>query len=180
MAFFFVLRKHWQMGLRITCGLALSLLLAFPPENAGADDRISYITATDLRELLEVRRGSVLLVNFWASWCSPCLKEIPALMALSDEYRSAGFELIAVSLDDPDMGDAQIRSLMDRFLPGFTTYARLDYEMSTPVAVIDPAWNEIVPTSYLLDRDGRVAAKIQGGKSKEDFAAAIAPLLQAD
>ena len=153
------------------------LLLA---TQASADERITWITAPELGQLLEARRGTVVLVNFWATWCAPCLKEIPALMELADELSPSGFALVAVSLDDPDMGEAQILSFMDRFFPGFTTYARLDYEMSTPVAVIDPVWNEILPTSYLLDRDGRVAAKIQGGKSKADFAATIAPLLRSD
>jgi thiol-disulfide isomerase/thioredoxin len=166
------------MRIRLLFLIAISLLVLAPQTRAVADDRITYITAPELARLLEEQRDKVVLVNFWATWCAPCLKEIPALMALAEAYSPRGFTLIAVSLDDPDMGDAQILSFIDRFFPGFTTYARLDYEMSTPVAVIDPVWNEILPTSYLLDRDGRVAAKIQGGKSREDFAATIAPLLQ--
>ena len=158
----------------------IAFVLLMPFAGAAADDRIAYITAPELEQLLEARRGKVTLVNFWATWCAPCLKEIPALMELAQELSPQGFELVAVSLDDPDMGDAQILSFLDRFFPGFTTYARLDYEMSTPVAVIDPVWNEILPTSYVLDRDGRVAAKIQGGKSKAEFAATIEPLLAKD
>jgi thiol-disulfide isomerase/thioredoxin len=177
-AFFLALRKHWAMQLPKRCLAAIACLLLLPSLQATADERITYITAPELEQLLKAQRGKVILVNFWATWCAPCLKEIPALMELADEYPDHGFELVAVALDDPDMGDAQIRNFMDRFFPGFTTYARLDYEMSTPVAVIDPVWNEILPTSYALNRDGRVAAKIQGGKSKDEFAAAIAPLLE--
>jgi len=168
------------MSLKTGCLAAIASLLLAPSPEAASDERISYVTASDLEQLLETQRGKVVLVNFWATWCAPCLKEIPALMELEEEFAARRFELVAVSLDDPDMGDAQIRSFMDRFFPGFTTYARLDYEMSTPVAVIDPVWNEILPTSYVLDREGRVAAKIQGGKSKQEFAATIAPLLQSD
>ena len=166
------------MGFRTGCVAAITSLLLVFCTGSVADDRITYVTASDLEQLLEARRGKIVLVNFWATWCAPCLKEIPDLHELAAELAPRGFELVAVSLDDPDMGDAQILSFLDRFFPGFSTYARLDYEMSTPVAVIDPVWNEILPTSYLLDRDGRVAAKIQGGKSKADFAASIAPLLQ--
>jgi hypothetical protein len=76
------------------------------------------------------------------------------------------------------MGDAQIIAFLDRFFPGFNTYARTDLDMDTTVSVIDKVWNEILPTSYVLARDGSVAAKIQGGRSKAEFQAALAPVLQ--
>jgi hypothetical protein len=45
------------------------------------------------------------------------------------------------------------------------------------VSVVDPAWNELLPTSYVIDRDGKVRARIQGGKTGEEFEAAVVPLL---
>ena len=68
---------------------------------------------------------------------------------------------------------------LDRWFPDFPTYLRAEPELFTVVGVLDPAWNEILPTSYVLNRDGSVATRIQGGKSRDEFAAAIEPLLRA-
>jgi hypothetical protein len=59
----------------------------------------------------------------------------------------------------------------------FATYLSVERDMDRMVSVVDPAWNEVLPTSYLLARDGTVAVRIQGGSSAEEFAAAIQPLL---
>jgi hypothetical protein len=50
-------------------------------------------------------------------------------------------------------------------------------DMDTVVSIVDPAWNEVLPSSYVIDRDGNVVEQIQGGKPIDAFEAAILPLL---
>jgi thiol-disulfide isomerase/thioredoxin len=159
--------------------LLVGILLLCCFGTAQASERVVPINAQQLGAELERLSGRVVLINYWATWCMPCLREIPALIELESELSEQGFSVVAVSLDELADVDAIVEPfLADRF-PEFTSFISAENDMDSIVSVVDPFWNEVLPTSYLLARDGTVAAKIQGGKSGEDFAAAIRPLLEA-
>jgi thiol-disulfide isomerase/thioredoxin len=160
----------------LLCVLLLLPQYALPVELAEGGQLIP-VSSAELTELLAEKQGKVVLVNFWASWCAPCLREIPALVELADRYRDRGFELVPVSLDDPGDIEVTVVPFLNKWFPEFVSYARLDMDMDTVVSVVDPAWNEILPSSYIIDRDGNVAEQIQGGHPIDVFDAAILSLL---
>ena len=145
---------------------------------ANAAEPLTSLDAAGLRAELDALNGRVVLVNFWATWCRSCLEEIPALMELESELQEKGFSLVAVSLDEPDSGNTLVRPFMNKQFPGFTSYLSTERNMDDMVSVVDPAWDEILPTSYLLARDGSVAEHIQGKNSMEEFKAKILPLIE--
>lgn len=152
----------------------LALLSAVSLAGQAADvGPVTPIDAPGLATEIEARAGKVLLVNFWATWCRPCLEEIPALMALEDEFGEQGFELVAVSLDEPASADGVVVPFLARWFPDFTTWLSSERSMDDMVSVIDPAWNEVLPTSYIIGRDGSVVRRVQGGSSAEEFGAAV-------
>lgn len=154
------------------------LLLSLPLGGlAQPGERITPIDADGLAADLAARKGRVVLINFWATWCRPCLEEIPALMELESELGDRGFDLVAVSLDEPADLEATVRPFLDKWFPEFSTFLSVENDMDAIVSVIDPYWNEVLPTSYVLARDGSLATRIQGGSSAEEFAAAIRPVL---
>lgn len=155
--------------------LLVGLWLAGPL--LAADGALVPATPAEFRAALDARKERVVLVNFWATWCRPCLKELPELLALERTYAAQGFELLPVSLDEPADQETVVRPFLAKWFPGLHTLIRRAPDMDSMVSVVDPAWNEVLPTSYLLDRTGRVRARFQGGKSSTDFAAAIVPLL---
>jgi thiol-disulfide isomerase/thioredoxin len=144
---------------------------------AHASERIQPIDAEMLGADLAARKGRVVLVNFWATWCRPCLTEIPELMALEGEYADQGLDLVAVSLDNPADLEAMLEPFLEKWFPEFSSYLSLETDMDRIVGVVDPFWNEVLPTSYLIARDGSMVSRIQGGSSGEAFAAEIRPLL---
>jgi thiol-disulfide isomerase/thioredoxin len=156
-------------------GSLLGLLLL--SAGAPADESVTAVSAPEFAAVLEARQGKVVLVNFWATWCRPCLEEIPDLMALEAELAADGFDLVAVSLDDPGALDDTVKPFLAKWFPTFSTFLSVETEMDTMVSVVDAAWNEVLPTSYVIARDGSVAKRIQGGSSKEEFAAAVRPVL---
>ncbi|MEZ5564913.1 MAG: hypothetical protein R3F24_05085 [Gammaproteobacteria bacterium] len=66
---------------------------------------------------------------------------------------------------------------MRKWFPELRTLLRMSHDMDAMVSVVDRAWNEVLPTSYVLDRDGKVHARLQGGKDAAAFEAAFLPLL---
>ena len=98
-------------------------------------------------------RGQVVVLNFWATWCPPCVEETPSLEKFAEQMRPEGVAVIGVSVD-------QDQTALERFV--------LAHRLSFPVAR-DPAQvlsgrygTFIFPETYILDRSGRVAEKIIG------------------
>lgn len=162
------------MKLALTVAI-LSLSIALPA--ARADTPAQPITPEQLRTMLQTERGKVLVVNLWATWCRPCLKEVPDLLALEAEMSASKVKLIGIAIDEPTPGAVEVERFRKKYFPQFVTYARTDGELDALASVIDPAWNEVVPTTYIIDRTGKVRTRIQGKKSLEEFKAAVAAVL---
>jgi thiol-disulfide isomerase/thioredoxin len=145
-------------------------------EGLGALKKIKPINAEEFRALLKANRGQIVLVNLWATWCIPCLKELPDLAKLNQKYKDQGLKVIAVSMDDEADLPLAIKLLAERG-PGLTSYLQAEGDQEKFVGVIDPTWSDIMPTTFLLDREGKMAVKLLGGKTAAEFEAALAPLL---
>ncbi|HHQ14349.1 MAG TPA: redoxin domain-containing protein, partial [Chromatiales bacterium] len=131
---------------RIAILMLLPILVLFSAVASAAepqpdDPRIEPVSASEFGKLLQARHRKVVLVNFWATWCRSCLEEIPALMDLADRFRSQGFELVAVSLDDPDSLQSVVLPFMDKWFPAFSSYLSTERDMDAMVSILDPAWN---------------------------------------
>jgi len=142
--------------------------------SAHAASPVATISPPQLEQALKAEQGNIVVVNLWATWCAPCLVEIPDLMKLEKDLAELKVKLIGISVDEPRAATlGQIEALRAQRFPGFNTYARDKTEVDTLVSVIDPAWNEVVPTTYILGRDGKLKTRIQGKKSLDEFKAAV-------
>jgi peroxiredoxin len=127
--------------------------MEMPSYSATTIDGAKY----DLKE----KRGKVLLLNIWATWCPPCRAETPDLVKLHEKYKGRGFEVVGVSIDEA--GNAQ----------QVRTFAK-DYKVSYPVVydpdgkIADMFATAIIPTSALVDRNGRITWIMQGMVELDD------------
>ena len=158
--------------------VATGLIAAAPGRTEAVRDPLPVLDAAGLEQLLSEHSGKVVLLNFWATWCRPCLKEIPALQELSGRYSADEFILVPVSLDDPANASLVVTNFLNRWFPDFSSWLSAEPEMDAIVSVVDRAWNEVLPTSYVLNRNGSGARRLQGGKAIEEFDAAVQAALQ--
>ena len=117
-------------------------------------------------------RGKVTVVNFWATWCAPCKRELPDLVALSQEMADRNVRFIGVSTDRGPNIIEDVRTFVVEHgipYPNIVSNDDLEDAFGNPRAI---------PTSYLIDAEGRIAQTLVGLRSKEFFAQAIAPLLK--
>lgn len=126
------------------------------------------VTPEQLATELAAHRGQVILLNAWATWCVPCRKEIPELIVLAQELREQGLVLLGLSIDEPN-ALALVEDFRQRYFGEFRTLLRSGTDLDKAVSVVDPAWNEVVPTTWVIGRDGRVVERIQGQKALADF-----------
>ena len=117
----------------------------------------------------EQLRGKVVLVNFWATWCPPCRVEMPGFQAVYQEKRDRGFVVLGISTDAG--GSDRVRTfLRDRQI----TYP---VAMATPSVVRDFGGANVLPTSFLIDRQGRIRNEVKGAFASFALGQAVDRLL---
>jgi thiol-disulfide isomerase/thioredoxin len=122
------------------------------PEPRPAPD-VSFSATTGASQSIAAFRGRVVLVNFWATWCAPCITEMPSLVRL--QAKLDGLAVLAVS-EDRRGAELVEPFLAKHDLAGLATY--LD-----PKNTVGHAFGvEGLPTSILIDRDGRILGKLEG------------------
>ena len=110
-------------------------------------------------ESLESYRGEVVVLNFWATWCAPCRIEMPSFEKLYRRYRSEGVTVLAITLDKNS--ENKIKSFVD------------EYDLSFPVLLDEKGEAErlypsmTIPFTYIIDRQGRIVARVDGAKNWE-------------
>ncbi|MGB8496082.1 MAG: redoxin domain-containing protein [Candidatus Acidiferrum sp.] len=123
--------------------------------------QISPASAEDLKALRKNPTGKLLLVNFWATWCAPCVQEMPEIQTMYRMYGHRAFDVVTVSINYPDEQKGALASLValhattrNLILGSTDLYALL--------AAFDPDWNAAVPYSMLIRPNGNVVYKLQG------------------
>ncbi len=115
-------------------------------------------------------KGKVVLVNFWATWCQPCLLEIPWFIDFQKKYEKDGFQVLAISLDEE--GPKIVKPYVDKH----------DMNVLSVVMGEEKTPNEFggllgLPTTFMVDRDGKYYSKHQGLVGKDEIEEEILILL---
>ncbi len=143
--------------------------------------QLQYVDQAGATKELGEFRGRPLLLNLWASWCMPCLKELNEMSTRADELRDAGVQVLALSVDELDPGAATSKNDPDQFLKRlqfpFDSGRATDQLVSKLQLVNDVLFDSHrplpVPTSLLIDDRGWVVAIAKGSVNVEEILAAV-------
>lgn len=149
-------RQHVVITLLLCCLFSMPGVFAADLQTYTADPSPPALVLNDLRgnqHTLGDYRGKVVMVNFWASWCHPCLQEIPEMLKLAQLLADRPFVMLAVNVGEER-----------RKLPGFVN--KMDERM---VILMDPdsqafeRWKGIgLPSTFILDTEGRIRYEAYG------------------
>ncbi len=136
--FFFAPESWWQFGVSPAADRkATSNFRATAVDGGGWD--------------LAEHRGRVVVINYWATWCPPCRLETPGLVRFADAYKDRGVDMAGVSLDEDS-------SLIAPFVSSYG----IKYPILMHAQSSDASDEMVLPTTFLYDKDGRLAKKYTG------------------
>ena len=141
-----------------------------------AQGKLSPVDENGYRALLKSNSGHVTLVDFWATWCAPCRKEMPRLAKLDGRMRDKGFRLVTISADEPEQGPAAVEFLKMSGISG-PAYLRQAKDDDKFINAIDPKWSGALPALFLYDRQGKLVKSFTGETEMPVIEAAVRKLL---
>jgi thiol-disulfide isomerase/thioredoxin len=109
---------------------------------------------------LKELNGNVVIIDFWATWCPPCLMTIPELVDLQKRYKDKGLSVVGISVDDPE-------KVTNRDLAAFREAKNINYPIARADAKVLQEYfandnTMAIPTMFLVDRQGKIAEKKVG------------------
>jgi len=141
------------LGLLLAAAAACAAAQELRPWSGGATPPLVLRDLDGKQHRLQDYRGTVVLVNFWATWCDPCREEIPSMNSLRAALGAQPFAVLAVNLGEPE---ARIRRFMEKLPMDFPVL--LDADRS-----VAKAWQaRLLPASYLGGPDGRLRYSVLG------------------
>ena len=141
---------------------ALAELFLFKPRVAQPAKEFSVGTPAGKPLALRDLKGKVVLLNFWATWCPPCLREMPSMEGAHQRYRARGLAVVGIAVDtDPALVTPYLKQRKITFPVGFDPKSR----------VADDYGVRALPATFLIDRAGQVAALAMGPREWDGPAA---------
>ena len=119
------------------------------------------------------RKGRVLLVNFWATWCEPCREELPALVEASHGFKSKDVAVVLVSLDSAKTGAVEVPKFLAKERVPFVCWLLKAHDPQPFIDGVDRKWDGTLPHTIVYDRRGVVAATLPGKQTQAAFSEAL-------
>ncbi len=130
-----------------------------------------------IKRAISAQKGHVVLVNFWATWCGPCVAEFPALVQTSRRYKASGLRVLAVSADQLKDKDTKVRPFLLKSGADFPAYLERSRDPEEFINAFDPAWQGDLPRTIIYDKSGRQVKTLTGEQTAQSLAAAVKPYL---
>ncbi|MGD9900504.1 MAG: TlpA family protein disulfide reductase [Calditrichaceae bacterium] len=146
---------------------SIFILNVFASEDKAADFTLKDLSGKEFS--LSDYKGKVILVNFWATWCGPCLKEMPDLEKLYQKYKSKNFQILGIAVASKE------KDIPKKVQSTGVTYPVL---LGNNQTVSDYGGFSSIPQSFIIDRDGSIVMQITGSWSYEQFEKVVMDLLE--
>jgi thiol-disulfide isomerase/thioredoxin len=112
---------------------------------------ISYINIPDLDKLLKAPENKLYVVNFWATWCAPCIAELPGFQKISKEYDPEKVSFIMVSLDFPGQVQKQLVPFLKKNMITLDVRVMTDLDYNAWIEKVDPSWQGNIPATLFFN-----------------------------
>jgi len=129
---------------------------------------LKTVTHEEAMRAVEEGEGTVTIVNFWATWCVPCVEEFPSFMRLDRELDDRGVDVMFISTDFPDQKTKVVDFLAKQGVTG-TSYLKASGNTTEFVNNFSPEWTGAVPATFVYGSEGTLLAFWEGKVSYEEL-----------
>lgn len=166
--------KKTALVLSVLCLTAITALAqnvapvqSIMPKTTGKVADFTWKDGDKTVTLSEFAKNKVILLNFWGTWCPPCRKELPDIIALQKEFPETEFVIVGIAIERDKDPVTTVRNFMKK--------NNMDYQMIIGNQEITDAYGGItsVPTTFIIRKDFTLSEQLIGMRSKADFEAAI-------
>ncbi len=130
-----------------------------------------------LEHLLHFENDSTYVINFWATWCKPCVAELPYFEQLWDDYRTKKFKVILISLDFPQQIEKKLIPFMEKHQLESEVWVLDDADANSWIDKVSPKWSGSIPATLVYTRDAREFRE-QSFETYEELNELIAPFVK--
>lgn len=155
----------------------LIFLIFFSFINASAQNTAEVIKFDRLDEIIKTEAADIKVINFWATWCAPCIKELPYFEALPEQMNERQLSVTLISMDFVEKLD-KVNSFMER--KDITSEVLLldEIDYNSWIDRVDPSWSGAIPATLIIDRKTGTRKFIEGELTKEELDTHIKNLIQ--
>ena len=139
---------------------------------AQAAGSVPQIDGDGFKRELANRKGKVVVVNLWATWCPPCRAEFPALVKLHNTYRNRGVDVLVISVDDV-AAQAKVVQFLQQNKARMPAFIKKPGDTERFINAVDSDWPGAIPYTIVFDRNGKPFAKLLGDHTFEQFEATV-------
>jgi thiol-disulfide isomerase/thioredoxin len=141
-----------------------------------AAPKIVTVTPSSLQSAIKAQKGKVVLVNFWATWCAPCVAELPGLAQLQKQYGKRGVTVLLVSADEPGATKQINRTLTSK---GHNKTYLIKGDMVEFFDKFDPKFKGAValPRTYIYNRKGVKVKAVESDHTAAEYGKMLTPYL---
>lgn len=148
----------------------LALIITFSAARLQAQS-VEVIKFPQLEELIEEQGKQVKVINFWATWCRPCVKELPYFEELQSNYNPAELQVYLINLDDVEKLDSRVKPFIEKQKIKSTVKLLDETDYNSFIDKVDPSWSGAIPATLIVA--GNKRKFIEGEVSAAELQALI-------
>ena len=160
------MKKHFSLFIVL-------LVLLSCQQNNTVQTNVALLDSVKLNNLISENKGNVLVVNVWATWCVPCVEEMPALIKLTDSYESENVKIIGISIDYPEEIQSKILPFIKKNKINFPIYVNDFKNDEALINYLNKEWSGAIPATFIYDKNSVQKEFLFGKHTFDDFKSAV-------
>jgi thiol-disulfide isomerase/thioredoxin len=135
--------------------------------------KVELIDEIGLAQLIQNRKGKILVLNMWATWCIPCREEFPDLIRLRNNYSTDNVDIVGISVDYEDEMESKIKPFLISQKVNFMVFVQNFKNEQDLISFLNENWSGALPATFVYDQNGDQKEFLLGKQSFKNFQKAV-------